>query len=310
MTFERKQQHLTLQTREAPVSGFDQSAETFDMVWSTGARVRRFDPYRNREYWEELSMDPADVRMERLTSGKAPILDSHRNWNLADVLGVITRAWIDNGKGLATAKLSKRKEVEPVAQDLGDGIIGNISVGYAVYEFRMIEPTNKGELWIYRAVDWEPMELSLVSIGADAGATAKREDGQRALMARANVCTFQTALHGEASISRQAERDAYEAVQDERAMVLKLVDICEREQAPPEIRTQAIAEGWNVERLELELLNLEQQRGDWRDYSGAVVARKAAGEFPATLDVDEIYKRRRESTGNAWDQTVRQFGGE
>lgn len=309
MTFERKQQHLMMQTREAPVSGFDQKARTFDMVWSTGARVRRFDVYRNREYLEELSMDPADVRMECLQSGKAPILDSHRNWKLGDVLGVITKAWIEGGQGLATGRLSKRTEVESIATDLRDGIIGNVSVGYNVHRFKMIEPVEKGEAWVYRAVDWEPMEISLVPIGADAGASAKQQDGQRALMQRASPCEFMTALSGEAHENRQAAQEVFAAVQEERAIVLKLVDICEREQAPPEIKTQAIVEGWNVERLELELLNLERQRGDWREYSGAVSARKSAGEFPTTLDVDEIWRRRRASS-SAWDHTVHQFGGE
>src|SRR3546814_17057967 len=31
----------------------------------------------------------------------------------------------------------------------------------------MIQPEREGDDWIYRAIDWEPFELSLVPVGAD-----------------------------------------------------------------------------------------------------------------------------------------------
>jgi hypothetical protein len=52
-----------------------QEKRTVQVVWTTGARVKRgyFEPY-----YEELSLDPKHVRMDRLSSGNAPLLNTHR----------------------------------------------------------------------------------------------------------------------------------------------------------------------------------------------------------------------------------------
>jgi len=65
-----------------------------------------------------------------------------------------------------------------------DGILRNISVGYAVHRYEVVEEEDD-KLPTYRAVDWEPMELSIVPIGFDDGAkvrsakTAADYQGQR-----------------------------------------------------------------------------------------------------------------------------------
>ena len=48
---------------------------TVELVWSTGAQVRRASWSRG-DYIEELSMAPGAVRMDRLNKG-APLLDAH-----------------------------------------------------------------------------------------------------------------------------------------------------------------------------------------------------------------------------------------
>ena len=57
---------IPLQTRLAPIGTVDAKARTADLVWSTGARVKRYDWMRDTVYMEELSMDPAHVRLGRL----------------------------------------------------------------------------------------------------------------------------------------------------------------------------------------------------------------------------------------------------
>ncbi|MGG6994561.1 UNVERIFIED_CONTAM: hypothetical protein P3C97_30570, partial [Pseudomonas aeruginosa] len=76
------------------------------------------------------------------------------------------------GAGHALVRFSKREDVEAIFQDVRDGILRNISVGYSVHRYELIEaPDDK--LPTYRAVDWEPMELSLVPIGFDDGAKVR-----------------------------------------------------------------------------------------------------------------------------------------
>lgn len=165
---------LGLQTRLMPMSSIDKAARTAEVTWTTGAPVRRYDYIRDRYYNETLSLDPSHVRMGRLQSGSAPVLDSHSGWGLSSVLGVVERASIN--PPTAGLRFSKREEVQPVFADVEDGILKNVSVGYRVYRYEMIPPSGMDGDWTYRAVDWEPMELSIVPIPADPGATVRAND--------------------------------------------------------------------------------------------------------------------------------------
>ena len=160
-----------LQTRAMFMPGtVDAEARTVEVVWTTGARVARMD--FSGPYMEELSMDPSHVRMERLNNG-APLLSNHNSFELSAQIGVVERAWIDGGEGRALVRFSARPEVQPIFQDVKDGIIRNVSVGYRKWK---VENTSDGETTVKRAIDWEPYELSLVPIPADAGAQIRSEE--------------------------------------------------------------------------------------------------------------------------------------
>lgn len=230
--FAGETREMPMMTRDAPVKSVDEAARTVDVTWTTGAQVRRYDYYNDRAYLEELSLDPAHVRMGRLTSGRAPVLDTHSRWGLGSVLGVVQRADI----GGATLKMSKRADVAPILEDVRDGIIGNVSVGYTVHKIQRIAPAKDGDTWIYRAIDWEPSEISFVPIGADAGAGTRSDDprqaaqpGERAL--RTYPCEFVGSVstetrnhppaaagnHREASDMTEEEKKAAEAAEQKRA---------------------------------------------------------------------------------------------
>lgn len=117
------------------------------------------------------------MRLERLNAG-APFLNTHRAGSLESVLGVVEAgsARIENGLGTATIRFSERAEVEPVFRDIAAGIIRNVSVGYRVHRYDIEKRDGAPELW--RAVDWEPLEISAVPIGADSGAQVRSGDAQ------------------------------------------------------------------------------------------------------------------------------------
>jgi hypothetical protein len=160
---------LPLQTRDAaiPPGSVDEEARTVEVVWSTGAAVRRRMPFSGEPYEEELSLDPAHVDLSRLNGG-APLLDTHGAWSLDGVIGVVERAWIEDGHhpvGKAIVRFSERDDVDPVWRDVKAGIIRNISVGYSVRTYEINEEPGKVPRW--RAIDWTPAELSAVPVGAD-----------------------------------------------------------------------------------------------------------------------------------------------
>lgn len=172
----RKTVNLGMQTRVAMVraASVDEEARTVELVWSTGAQVRRFS-WSEGEFLEELSLDPKHVRMGRLENG-APLLNSHRSWGLDSVLGVVESAEIGKGEAAATVRFPAEgisEDADRVFRLVRDGIIRHVSVGYAVHRYEKTEEKGKTPIW--RATDWEPYEISLVPMGADDAATVRAE---------------------------------------------------------------------------------------------------------------------------------------
>ena len=146
----------------------DTDTRTVEVVWSAGARVRRSTLF-GEPYDEELSLDPAHVRLDRLNAG-APFLKVHEIDTLDAVIGSVVpgSARIENGRGIASVRISERADVEPIWRDIQAGHIRAVSIGYQVHRFEISKPEAACELW--RAVDWTPFEVSAVPVGADPAA--------------------------------------------------------------------------------------------------------------------------------------------
>jgi hypothetical protein len=149
-----------VQTRSATVApkSLNAEARTVDLVWSTGARVLRgfFD-----KFFEELSLDPKHVRMGRLTSGRAPVLAAHEGRDLDAVVGVVERARLDGGQGVATVRFADDPKSDGIFRKIAAGILRNVSVGYTIHKAEQVEAGNAA-IPVYRATDWEPFEISIV----------------------------------------------------------------------------------------------------------------------------------------------------
>jgi len=155
-------------TAELAPNTADATARTVEVVWSAGARVRRAS-FFGEPYDEELSLDPAHVRLERLNAG-APFLKVHELGALDAVIGSVVpgSARLENGRGIALVRISERDDVEPIWRDIQAGHIRAVSIGYQVHRFEVSKPDGGRELW--RAVDWTPFEVSAVPVGADPAA--------------------------------------------------------------------------------------------------------------------------------------------
>lgn len=152
---------------------------TARMVFAAGASVLRYDWARDRRYNEVLVVEEGAIRMARLERG-ASLLNSHNSWDLSAVLGVVQNPAIVNGQGECDVSFSRREEVAGYVQDVEDGVIRSVSVGYVRHRIEMVAPTEDGGLWTYRVIDWEPFEVSLVPIPADMDAQVLRGAGAEA----------------------------------------------------------------------------------------------------------------------------------
>ncbi|EPR16050.1 hypothetical protein M527_22885 [Sphingobium indicum IP26] len=161
-------------TRSADISPTSWNAEsrTIEVVWTTGARGARFDWESFETVDEELDTRSTAVRLDRLNAG-APVLDTHRRSGLANQIGAVVpgSARMQNGQGVATVRLSDRPDIASIVSDIASGIIRNLSVGYMVHVYEIERAP--GQRPLYRAVDWEPFEISFVPVPFDAQAQVR-----------------------------------------------------------------------------------------------------------------------------------------
>ena len=270
-------EQLTRKAEFSP-SSLNQEARTVDVVWTTGQRVRRYGLF-GPGFYEELSLKPKHVRMDALND-KAPLLDTHSRSSNLDVIGRVERARLEKGRGVATVRFPTEgvsERADTIFRLIADGMLSKISVGYAIHRAEQVGTVDEdGEaIPIYRAVDWEPKELSVVPIPADAGASV------RSAAAETNPCVFVDATRGEDMKSKTAAdvtstpepnpADAVDAAK-ERAEGVK----AER------VRAAAIRRIGDQLKLKPEFVEEHIERGSPVDefYPAAVNARSDAEEVP------------------------------
>lgn len=142
--------------RVAEVANVDEEARTVELAFSSEAPVLRW-------FGEEiLDHSEGAMRSERLAGGAA-VLVNH-DWD--DQVGVVESFRIDKDrKGRAVVRFGKGARASEIFQDVVDGIRKHVSVGYSVHKIEVEE--RKGQPDLVRVIDWEPFEISLVSVPAD-----------------------------------------------------------------------------------------------------------------------------------------------
>jgi len=163
------------------------------------------EPYERWFGTEVLSHDPDAVDLGRLNKGGAVLLDH----DPGAMVGVIKKAWVDieARKARAVIKFSKSTRGREVWQDVSDGIRQSFSVGYRVHRYTE-ETTSSGET-IYRAVRWEPFEISSVAVPADTTVGVGRSYGDKKMKnEKTNIKVFEN-LGAKAERGRIREILAY-----------------------------------------------------------------------------------------------------
>ena len=266
----------------------NEEERSVEIVWTTGAEVQRarFVGWDLEYYREELDVSSNALRLERMNSG-APFLNSHSAWNVGSVLGVIEEGSvrIEGGKGYARVRFSRRDDVEPIWRDVRDGILRHVSVGYKVHRYEITK--QEGELDLWRAVDWEPFEVSAVAIPADAGSHVRSDDSGAA----ANPCVV-TRSHDETAAAAALEKgtnmskpNTPAAGQDEgrnvEAETRAAPATPEATPAPATAETRSAPQGDNAEVIAQRAV--EQERARTTAISEMCRRHGLTGDFEATL---------------------------
>lgn len=135
----------------------DEQARTVELAFSSEAPVARWFGA------EVLDHSPASIRMDRIRNSGPVLLDHDTSRHI----GVVQSVEIGQDRvGRAVVRFGKSAAAQEAFQDVVDGIRQHISVGYRVH--KMVLERKEEDEETYRATDWEPLEISLVAVPADA----------------------------------------------------------------------------------------------------------------------------------------------
>ena len=205
----------------------DDYSRTLEFSFSSETPVDRwFGP-------EVLSHAEGAMDMSRLNDG-APLLWNH---DPDRVLGVIERAWLDNGRGMVAVRFSRSAFAEEKLADVRDGILRNVSVGYSIIDATPLRQNGQDGIL---ATSWQPHEVSVVSVPADSsvGIGRQLDPGATAAPAAPNPPTPNNPM--EPTIDIEAVRA--QAAADERSRVAGITSLC-REHAVDDLAQGLIERG-------------------------------------------------------------------
>lgn len=166
-TIERMKLPQLVRSAESSESLVVSEDRTIDLSFSSEYPVERW--FGN----EILSHDRGAADMARLNDG-APLLFNH---NMDDIIGVVERASIDSKskRGMATVRFADTPRAREIAGMVNDKIIRNVSFGYRINEMQ-----DAGDK-TFRATNWTPYEISLVTVPADPSIGVGRSESAEAL---------------------------------------------------------------------------------------------------------------------------------
>jgi hypothetical protein len=271
---ERTIENLHTRAHFIPAS-LNEDARTIDVVFVTENPVRTFT-WEDGVVDETLLCSPTNIRTGRFATGMA-VLDNHDRYSgTKSQIGVVENYRFENGKGIATLRFSKRKEVEEGQwQDAKDGILRGISVGYSVHKYEIIK--EEGKRTQYTAVDWEPLEISFAPVQADAGASVRSHNSENnndknkkhhtmELKARAlavglpETATLQEVERAEADVKTRQnneikEQARKEAVEAERKRVTAITAEVRKAGLEAEFAEKLIADGIDLDKSRELIIN-------------------------------------------------------
>lgn len=167
---------VRLASEQTPIGKIDADARTVEVVFSTGAAVRRarWSGWDTLVPFDEILTVSRDaVDLSRLNGGAAPVLDSHSAWRLGDQLGTVEKAWLAGKEARALLRFTPKgidEETDRIFAKIAANVIRSVSVGYFLQKVRVEAPEKAGEVEKRIVEQWMPYEISFVAVGADAGA--------------------------------------------------------------------------------------------------------------------------------------------
>lgn len=152
--------------RETTIDQVDTDSRTVELSFSSET------PYGRWFGDEILCHDEGCINLDRFNDGLGTLLFNH---DRDAVVGHIEKVWIEDNRGKALVRFDEDEQSETIFQKVQSGTLQGVSVGYSIKRYEVLDEkdsvSSNGRFKgpdTYVITDWEPLEISIVSVPADA----------------------------------------------------------------------------------------------------------------------------------------------
>ena len=224
-------------------------------------------PLRRGDYTEVLVHTPAAIDLSR---APLPLIIQHDTGNLN--VGLIEQLTIVGGKLRGMLRMGKSEKAKEILQDIQDGIVRSLSVGYVYQKYTDIND-------VVTATKWQPLEASLVAVPADPSAGLYRTHTlnlikEHQIMEQDEIMEETTFPHLRRSERKRENREFASnqgAVEAERNRIANLQALARQHRIPEDMVRQWVDSGVSVASAQEDTLGIIQSRSTLRpvtDLSG------------------------------------------
>ena len=166
MSEHQKRSVLGNYCRETTIDHVDTDSRTVELSFSSET------PYGRWFGDEILCHDEECINLERFNNGLGTVLFNH---DRDAVVGHIEKVWLEDNRGKALVRFDTDEQSETIFQKVQSGTLQGVSVGYSIKRYEVLDEkdsvSSNGRFKgpdTYVVTDWEPLEISIVSVPADA----------------------------------------------------------------------------------------------------------------------------------------------
>lgn len=220
---------------------------------------------------EVLDHSSEAVKLDRAARGAMPILFNH---DMGDPIGMVDRAWIDDGRLMVDGHLFATERARDVEGMMESGL-RNVSIGYRILA---VEERKDSDKYIVR--EWAPFEVSIVTVPADPtvgvgrsmeetevrlfiNQPAKAEGAKMSAKDKAPAASAGNNDNDEPkiTITGEGERKTPSAIELEKARVRSINNLCKANKIDDAMRDAWVGQGASLEQVSDDILLILEERG-------------------------------------------------
>lgn len=243
---------------------YNEEQRTVDVVIATDYPARMYDWLNNVYFNEILDFSNTAIRRARLDAG-LPLLDNHAKYGSVTtaVLGIVQNWRMEGTQLIGTLKISGREDCKGLLQDIKDGIVRFLSVGYNVFKYLIERLATEAEIATYRAIDWEPYECSFVTVPADPNCSVRTLETADS---SGNVRQYETVVDDNDLVINHSQNNSRsmtpEQLQAERKRCTDIMNAVRVANLDSTVAESLISQGKTVEEATAEITRLKAEAGN------------------------------------------------